>query len=221
MKSSEAIGNLAAGLAAAQAEIKHAVKSSENPFFKSHYADLASVVDACRASLAKNGLAVVQGADSSPGDVSTVCVSTRLVHKSGEWIESTLNVKPVKSDPQGIGSAITYARRYMLAAMVGVATEDDDGNGASHGNDRQQPQAKQPPRQQGPSLADDATFLDATDAAYHESGFTPSQAVACNSAQVAKLKLKSLHELPAARRAAFIEAIRSGKLDNFKQSAAA
>jgi hypothetical protein len=135
MRTSENIGDLAAALALAQGEMKHAVNAAENPFFKSKYADLASVTDACRPALSKHGLSVTHVADSTEG--VSVNVTARLMHKSGQWIEATLVLKPGKSDPQAIGSAITYARRYTLAALVGVATEDDDGNKASEPDPRE------------------------------------------------------------------------------------
>lgn len=125
---SPTIGKLAEALAHAQAEIENAVKDHSNPFFKSKYADLASVWGACRAPLAKNGLAIVQ---TTTGDPDRVNIITTLAHASGEWIRGTLSLRPVKTDPQAIGSAITYGRRYALAAIAGVATEDDDGNDAS------------------------------------------------------------------------------------------
>lgn len=129
MRTSENIADLAAALAKAQAAMKHATKGAENPYFKSKYADLAAVVDACRKALTDNGLSVLHGIDSQ--NAETVVVTCRLLHSSGQWIESSATFKPTKTDPQSIGSAITYARRYTLAAMVGVATEDDDGNAAS------------------------------------------------------------------------------------------
>lgn len=129
MKTSENINELATALAKAQSKIEAAPKDSANPFFKSHYADLSSVWGACRGPLTENGLAIVQTADSAEG---TVDITTRLLHSSGQWIEGTLRLAPTKNDPQGFGSAITYGRRYGLAAIVGiVADEDDDGNAAS------------------------------------------------------------------------------------------
>lgn len=125
---SPTIGKLAEALAHAQAEIENAVKDHSNPFFKSKYADLASVWGACRAPLAKHGLAIIQ---TTTGDPDRVNIITTLAHASGEWIRGTLSLRPVKTDPQAIGSAITYGRRYALAAIAGVATEDDDGNDAS------------------------------------------------------------------------------------------
>ena len=129
MLKSDNVGELAKALSAAQSQLKGAVRSAENPFFRSRYADLSSVWDACREALTKNGLSVVQTTSFSEIGVP---VETTLLHTSGEWIGGTLLVKPVKEDPQAMGSAITYARRYALAAMVGVAPEDDDGNAASH-----------------------------------------------------------------------------------------
>jgi hypothetical protein len=125
---SEQIKDIATALAKAQAEIEGAKKDSTNPHFKSSYADLASVWDACRKALTGNGLSVVQGPVSDEGRVG---VTTMLMHSSGQWLESTFFMRPTKDDPQGAGSALTYARRYALAAMVGVAPEDDDGNAAS------------------------------------------------------------------------------------------
>jgi len=124
-------GKLFAALAKVQGAIEGARKGTDNPFFKSKYADLASVWDACREQLSANGFAVIQRPVGD--DPQIVVLETILGHESGEWISGTLTMKPVKADPQGIGSCITYARRYALASMVGVAPEDDDGNAASKG----------------------------------------------------------------------------------------
>ena len=130
MKRSDSIAALAAALAKAQAKIKPAEKDSDNPFFKSKYADLASVQTACREHLAANGLCVIQ----LPRTVAEgVEVETMLAHASGEWIAETLTLPVNKKDCQGVGSAITYARRYGLASIVGVAPDDDDGNAGSRG----------------------------------------------------------------------------------------
>lgn len=129
MEMSGNIASLALALSKAQSEIKGALKDSNNPFFKSKYADLSSVWDACRGPLTKNELAIVQ---TIAGDSDNVIVTTMLVHSSGEWVKDSLTMVPVKKDPQGAGSAITYARRYALAAIAGVTPEDDDGNAASN-----------------------------------------------------------------------------------------
>ena len=125
---SESLAALAAALSKAQGVMEGATKAGLNPHFKSKYADLASVWDACRKPLADNGLSVVQ---LPGGDGQTLSVTTILMHESGEWIEGTMTMTPTKNDPQGVGSCLTYARRYALAATVGISPEDDDGNAAS------------------------------------------------------------------------------------------
>lgn len=130
MNKSESIAGLAAALASAQGSMKGAIKDSANPFFKSKYADLASVVEAIRAAFSANGLSYIQTLE--PSDKDEVRVETTLLHSSGEWISCGILSLPVsKVDAQGYGSALTYARRYSLSAAVGVAPEDDDGNAAS------------------------------------------------------------------------------------------
>lgn len=131
MQTSDKIAELAAALAKAQGEMSHAAKDRANPAFKARYADLASVLDACRAALAANGIAVIQAVSTAPGWVD---VTTRIVHASGEWAECTVGIAPVDGRAHAVGSAITYARRYGLAAMVGVAPDDDDGNAAGVGS---------------------------------------------------------------------------------------
>lgn len=130
MRHSESLGEIAKALAKAQAEIRNAVKTGVNPHFKNHYAPLEEVVQVAKDTLPKYGLSFIQGAEPSEGDL--LLLSTMILHTSGEWLESTLAMRPVRNDPQGIGSCITYARRYALAAMCGIASEeDDDGNAAS------------------------------------------------------------------------------------------
>ena len=122
------IAELSAALCKAQGAMTGAVKDSTNPFFKSKYADLSAVWDDVREPFADNGISVVQ---MPCGGVGSVTVITQLTHDSGQWMRSRLTMVPVKHDPQGIGSCITYARRYALAAMAGVYQIDDDGNTAS------------------------------------------------------------------------------------------
>jgi hypothetical protein len=128
MKTSETMAKLAPALASALAEIHNASKDSKNPHFKSSYASLASVIDATKATLAVHGLVVVQAPGWNDGRVT---VTTRIVHASGEWIEATAEAPIAKADPQGVGSAVTYLRRYSLAALCGITQEDDDGETAS------------------------------------------------------------------------------------------
>lgn len=115
--------------ALAQGEVENASKSSNNPHFKSKYADLAEVLNTVRPVFAKHGLSIMQ---STGFDGSLVSVTTLIGHKSGGVVYSTASCVPGKTDAQGIGSATTYLRRYSLAAMSGVAQEDDDGNAAAH-----------------------------------------------------------------------------------------
>jgi hypothetical protein len=128
MNQSPTIGALAAALAKAQAAFKPALKDASNPFFKSRYCDLSGAIDAVRDALSTNGLALVQSTDA--GD--KLVLHTTLLHSSGEWISGTYPITAVKTDPQGIGSPVTYARRYSLMALLGIAAEDDDGE-AAHG----------------------------------------------------------------------------------------
>ena len=147
MQRSENIGKLADALAKAQGQIKGALKDSANPFFKSKYADLAAVWEACREALSSNGLAVVQLVRSNEAGVE---VETVLAC-GNETIGDVLAMPVAKADAQGVGSAITYARRYALAAIVGVAPEDDDGNAAAAASNRQNNQqaTKPTPSSQG------------------------------------------------------------------------
>tara|TARA_B100001250_G_scaffold62916_1_gene49335 strand:- start:4181 stop:4663 length:483 start_codon:yes stop_codon:yes gene_type:complete len=124
------IDKLAGALAKAQSEIRGAKKSSTNPFFKSDYADLDTVIKSCFPQLTKNGLSVIQGNDTC--DKGSFYVTTMLLHESGQWIKSKLKM-PIggKQDAQAVGATITYARRFSLSAMVGIAQTDDDGNSIS------------------------------------------------------------------------------------------
>lgn len=141
MTKSENINDLATALAIAQGQMSAASKDSSNPYFNSSYADLASVWDTIREPLSKNGLSVVQLLEPIENGQNLV---TMLMHKSGQFLSSTVPVKPVKNDPQGLGSAITYMRRYALMAITGVAPDDDDGNAASSGGQSQAKPASQP-----------------------------------------------------------------------------
>lgn len=122
---SPSIGNLVLALSKAQGKFEGAAKSSDNPFFKSKYADLYECIEAAKPSLAENELAVIQTTDT---DEKGIWVITTLGHSSGEWIKGRLLMKPKKDDDQGTGSSITYGRRYTFAAIVGLAQKDDDGN---------------------------------------------------------------------------------------------
>ena len=136
MKTSEKIDLIAPALLAAQKEINNATKNAKNPHFKNNYADLGAIIDAIKEPLNKNGIAITQSL--SPGN-DGLHLSSRLIHISGQWIEDTAFTPLPKADPQGVGSATTYLRRYSLAALLCITQEDDDGEGA-------RPQANQPIR---------------------------------------------------------------------------
>lgn len=130
MKSSESLGKIGKALAVFQGALKPAPKDSENPFFKSKYADLTSLWESCREVLSKNELSIVQTFEDRDAD-QTLWIETTLIHSSGEWIASTLGLTKMKQDPQSLGSLITYGRRYALGAILGLVTdEDDDANAA-------------------------------------------------------------------------------------------
>jgi ERF superfamily len=123
MNTSDQIDELAAALAKAQGMMENAVMNRINPHFKSKYADLAAIRDVSREPLSANGLAIVQ-------TIGDGVLHTRLLHTSGQWIASE-HPLPMSGRPQEIGSALTYARRYSLSALIGIATdEDDDATGA-------------------------------------------------------------------------------------------
>ena len=147
---SENINELACALAKAQGEISSAIEDKVNPHFKSSYASLSSIWEACRLPLSKNGLAVIQVMSSENQELVLI---TTLAHSSGQWIKSILPISNVKATPQALGSAITYMRRYSLAAMVGVAPDDDDDGNQAQGPVNQPKQNKiNPPIQPQPQV---------------------------------------------------------------------
>ena len=127
MKTSDNIEHLSTALAAAQGALKNPPKNKVNPHFKSRYVDLSDGLDAIRECLSKNGLAFIQGTSISDG---MIVLNTRITHKSGQWLESDYPVGGL-GRPQEMGSAMTYARRYALFSLVGVAGEDDDDGNAA------------------------------------------------------------------------------------------
>lgn len=127
MNKSEQINELATALSKAQGELENASKSSSNQHFRSKYADLAEILNTIRPVFSLHGLAVTQCPSFEHGVAS---VETVLMHSSGQWISSIISAPCSKQDAQGVGSAITYCRRYALAAVAGIAQEDDDANSA-------------------------------------------------------------------------------------------
>lgn len=131
MKKSETLTEFSKAFAKTQQEMKQPLKDANNPFFKSKYVPLENVVEAITESASKNGLSFTQFPSSD--EAGNVTVGTLVMHSSGEWIEyDPIKMKPVKNDPQSIGSAITYAKRYALSAIFGITSDpDDDGNEAT------------------------------------------------------------------------------------------
>ena len=150
--------NIAAALAAAQAEMEGAKKSANNPHFRSKYADLGSVMDACLPAMNRHGIALIQPIGNDDG---AAYVETRLVHGDSDT-EVSCRVPLIigKNDMQGFGSAVTYARRYGLMAMAGIAPEDDDGNAAAASVKGNPPQQAAPQQPRGPSKEAIATACD-------------------------------------------------------------
>ncbi len=132
MKTSETINELTTALAAAHLDIGTIPMNGTNPHFKSKYAKMSDIYSATNLPLAKNGLVISQGSSFDSGKVT---VTTRLFHKSGEWIESELAMKPANELPQAVGSAITYARRYEVSAILSIAAEEDDDAEAAQGRE--------------------------------------------------------------------------------------
>jgi hypothetical protein len=136
MKHSETLSKLATALVKAQAEIKFAAKDSSNPFFKSKYADLPAVIEAVKPALNKHGISFLQ-------IVTLDGVETMLLHESGEFISGVTPVVTAKAnDPQALGSAISYAKRYGLQAIVGVPADVDDDGESAMGRTKNIPAAK-------------------------------------------------------------------------------
>lgn len=149
MEKSEQIINLSKALHQFNKEIGKIAKTSTNPFFKSKYADLPSILSAINEPLSNSGLVIVSIPDADG-------LTTLLIHsESGEYISANAIMKPVKNDPQAIGSAITYQRRYSIGSILNLnIDEDDDGNNASIKTEQQQPQKDETPikKAAGPHL---------------------------------------------------------------------
>lgn len=157
METSTQINELAEALSKFQGKMKPVIFDSSNPYYKSKYASLSALVSCAAPILSENGLSVTQILEED-GTVETL-----LLHKSGQWLSSRLKLNPVKSDPQGVGSAITYTRRYSYAAILGlVSDEDDDGNAASGLNDKKQNTSTEMPKPKKPDSNNATKPSDAT-----------------------------------------------------------
>ena len=154
MTSSETTATLCAALVAAQGALKPIAKDGKNPAFRSRYATLDGIMETVRPALAAHGLAVVQGVvhpeTGEGGRLVGIMVETRLVHTSGEWLASVMPVPVAKGDAHGLGSALSYGRRYGISALLALSTdEDDDGNAAAKAPPAK-PQAKPAPAAPAP-----------------------------------------------------------------------
>ena len=150
MTNSETTATLCAALVAAQGGLKPIAKDGKNPAFRARYATLDGIMETVRPALAAHGLAVVQGVihpeTGEGGRLVGITVETRLVHTSGEWLASVVPVPVAKGDAHGLGSALSYGRRYGISALLALSTdEDEDGNAAAKAPPAK-PQAK-PARQ--------------------------------------------------------------------------
>lgn len=180
--------NIATALVKAKRAFGPALKDKNNPAFRSKYADLGACIEAVDSALLENGIALIQ---ETSEDLTGVTIETVLLHESGEMIRGgKLHVPAAKQDPQGYGSALTYARRYSLMATCGIAPEDDDGNAAT-----------QAMRQRGPALPEDeiaamlagianaktvADAKSATEAAHEVAAHDPAALARINAAVEAK-----------------------------------
>jgi hypothetical protein len=154
MMTSEKIDLIAPALLAAQKEIGNATKNAKNPHFKNNYADLGAVIDAVKEPLNKNGIVILQTLSHG---LDGLHLTTRLLHTSGQFIQDTASTPLPKNDPQGVGSATTYLRRYCLSAITCITNQDDDGVAAMAAKPAPAP-AKAPVKAEAPKPANDDPF---------------------------------------------------------------
>lgn len=233
MKTSEQIADLAKALAEAQSEIQPPakdktarVKTKAGGEYTFDYVDLASVLDAVRGPLAKHGLSISQG---TAGENGKTALETRLMHVSGQWMESAYPLS-FQGSAQEKGSELTYARRYALCAMLGIAAEaDDDGNAASGNRASVTSRQRQQPRNQVDEAMENNARGDpdenemyriALKEAFEACGFSSSEMVKVVKDVLNAKKKAHLTDLDAKQRAGFIEAIKAGKFDSMKKEAA-
>jgi hypothetical protein len=210
MITSEQTSEIFAALTEAQGEMPTVYKGATNPHFKSKYASLEEVSKAAQPILAKHGLGIVVGCEQAADP--TVAVAIRVIHKSGQWIESIQYMKPRANTPQDVGSCITYASRYGYR-MVGVVTdEDDDGNSVSVEKPKAKPQSsklkpadppKDPPKTEKTKLA---AFQDACAAIDKRSPDTISAAISAWHGG----KYKTIEAIPAESRREFFTFVQGG-----------
>jgi hypothetical protein len=181
MEQSANITDLAKALNKLQGELKTVPRDKINPNFNSKYADLSAIWEACRKPLAENGLSLVQTTDRSGEDI---VLETLLLHETGEWIKGKLPINAMRDEPQAIGSAISYARRYAMSAMLGIVSDEDDDAEAgvvhqgrknnSYSPDMPQPaEKKEPASHNGKITAEQIGLLDS----YKKAGYNIGEKV--------------------------------------------
>lgn len=163
MKSSDSLAKISPALVKALSAMEDVTKDAQNPAFKrdgkaTGYASLGAVIEASKPILSAHGLAVMQGGGAYTS--GALAITTRIIHESGEWIETTMEIPLAKADPQGAGSGVSYGRRYALMAILNMTAVDDDGNAAT----RPQPPPSEPKRveQKAPTLSERAARFEAT-----------------------------------------------------------
>lgn len=227
MQKSESVKSIAPAFLKAQQAMHAATKDAVNPHFRSTYSDFASVIEAVKGPLNDNGIAFMQPVRTTEQGVE---IETVLMHVSGEFYSDTLTVPLPKRDPQGVGSAISYGKRYGLQAMCGLPSEDDDGNAAQGDGKSQGTGRQQQPRQVRASspggagadvLEDNAKFKAAVGAAFKSRGFTAAQQTEALAAWRGAHKLKSATEASLTERHELIENIDKAAFDRFKTPVAA
>lgn len=146
MKTSEQIDKISEALAAAHCDFKSIEKNKtlKTAQYTFHYADLSAIIDSTRDALSKNGLCITQCPDFTN---NRIVVTTRLIHKSGQWIETMVSLKPGQDTPQALGAAITYGRRYGRAAILDICAEDDDDAQSAQPEKQKQQQKQQPKKE--------------------------------------------------------------------------
>jgi hypothetical protein len=219
MERSEKVDLFAKAFAKAQSNIKRAAKDSQNPFYKADYADLGSVMDACKDALNSNGISVIQSPAQS--EKGTLAMDTMLIHESGQWVSGQILMPLGKSDPQGYGSALTYARRYALAAMAGVCPKDDDAEGATERGKKPQDNPKPPaaPKETPLTPEEAKAFAETILLILTDRGFTKEQSATAMQYAAKVKKVKKIGAMSAANREELSVAIDAGKFDQFKNAA--
>lgn len=202
MEMSDQIDAIAKVLPKAQASMGEVFKTANNPAFRSKYADLSAVVEAVVPALNQHGISLLQPS-SFNGEMVTV--ATMLLHESGQWVRCSLSVPLTKRDAHGVGSAVTYGRRFGLQAMSGVAPVDDDGNAAAHRGPPPEAKRTEPA---APTLSDRADRLMATMRAVKsvselDKAFTLASALCADLRANAPGKLAEIEALRAAREEEF------------------